>query len=172
MLLKNIILITIALLISISPAVSQDHSVQNAEIDNPQNTRVIVEENFSCFQSLKCLQRENPFKKSNLNEIRLNHNGTDQYVVEGSSKNESMHAVYNSSGELIRATVVQRNIPTPRAITEVLATGEFTPWKIIGNELVIENFDKETMQYKMILQNEGEVRVEHFDRNGRLLTQI
>lgn len=172
MLLKNIILITIALAVSISPAISQHTTGDNIENDTPQNTRIIVEENFSCFQSLKCLQKENPFKKSNLNEVRLNSNSTERYVVEGSSKNESMHAVYNSNGELIRATVIQRNIPTPRAITEVLATGEFKAWQIIGNELVIENFDKQTMQYKVILQNDKEVRVEHFDRHGRLLTQI
>ncbi|REL24646.1 hypothetical protein DYD21_17445 [Rhodohalobacter sp. SW132] len=136
-----------------------------------QNTRIIVEEKFNCFQSLHCLKRENLFKNSNLNEISLNTPRHDKYLVQGSSKNESLHAEYNSDGELIRATVVQRNIPLPKAIYAALSN-DLPEWRIIGNEVTIENFDKNRMEYKVILQNDTDVRMEYFNRKGELRSPL
>jgi len=171
MLLKNILITTCLISLISLPAISQQ-SAENTESEYELAPRAITIDKFDCFQTLQCLKRENPFKKSNLDNIRINDNRSSRFIVEGSSKNETLHAVYTNSGELVKATVIQRNIPMPRTINEALVTGEYKSWTVIGNELVIENFDKERMQYKVILENEGEVRVEYFDRNGHFLNRI
>lgn len=172
MLLKNILITICLLALTYSPATSQQSQTDPIDGEKPRSTLTINQNNFDCFQSLHCLKRENPFKNSNLNEISLNNNRTERYIIEGTSKNETLHAVYNSYGELVKATVIQRNIALPKKITHALTTGEFEPWFIIGNELVIENFDKNRMQYKVILEHQGEVRVEYFDNNGQLLNRL
>lgn len=172
MLFKNIILTSCIIAFTVNTAVSKQVQPDITEREHQQKTLTIAEENFECFQSLQCLKRENPFKNSNLDEIRLNNSKSERFVVEGSSKNETMYAVYNSRGDLIKATALQRNIALPGAITSVLATGEFKSWKMIGNERVIENFDKDRIQYKVILQNGDEVRVEHFDKYGQFQNRI
>lgn len=167
MLSKNIFLTAILLIFISTPA----FSLQMAEAmitddpDTPRTGLTINEENLGCFQTLQCLKRENPFQKSNLEEVKLN-NQSNRYIVEGSTKNETLYAEYNGKGDLIKATVIQRNIVLPRTINIVLTSGELENWSVIGNELVIENFDKSRMEYKVILEHEGEVRVEYFDHKG------
>lgn len=172
MLLKTTLLSTCLLAMAASPAAAQ-HDKSNVfdDVFEPTSLTITIDK-FDCFQTLQCLQRENPFRNSDLANIRFNNNRTDNYVVEGSSKNETLHAVYSSNGDLLKATVIQRNIPMPRAINETLVSEEFQGWTLIGNELRIENFDKERMQYQVILQNEGEVRIEYFDRYGHFLNRL
>ncbi len=172
MLLKNILITTCLISLISFPAISQEVDTNKVDDKNEFTPRTISIDKFDCFQTLQCLQRENPFKNSNLGNIRINDNRSNRFIVEGSSKNETLHAVYTNSGELVKATVIQRNIPMPRAISETLLTGEYESWKVIGNELVIEDFDEERMQYKVILQNEDEVRVEFLDRNGKFINRI
>lgn len=172
MLLKNLLITTCLMTLISIPAISKQAQTDRIDEEKQRSSLTINESNFDCFQSLQCLKRENPFKNSNLNEIRLNDHKTDRFIVEGTSKNETLYAVYDGRGELVKATVIQRNIILPKSITGVLTTGEFEPWFIIGNELVIENFDKKSMQYKVILQQEGDVRVEYFDREGHLLNRV
>lgn len=166
MLLKNMILTICLLILTSVPAVAQQISPNATNNEKPRNTLTIHEGNFSCFQNLQCLIREDPFKNSNLDQINLN-NTTDRYIVEGTSKNESIFAIYSGSGNLVKATVIQRNIILPKTISRTLASAEFEEWAVIGNELVIENFNKNSMQYKVILQNGNEVRVEYFDGQGK-----
>lgn len=167
MLLKNLILTLCLFVFANTPVSSFQMSSDEMDPKKPRKSLTIHEGNFSCFQSLQCLIRENPFPKSNLDEVRLSNNNSDKFVVEGASKNETMHAVYNGSGELIKATVIQRNIVLPKTISLVLASSEFEDWSMIGNELVIEDFNKNSMQYKVILKNGDEVRVEYFDKHGQ-----
>jgi len=172
MLLKITFITACLLAMAASPAASQhDKSNMPDEVFKPSSLTITMDK-FDCFQKLQCLKRDNPFRNSNLGQINFNHNRAESYVVEGSSKNETLHAVYNSNGDLQKATVIQRNIPMPRAINEVLISDEFRDWSLIGNELVIQNFDRERMQYKVILQNGSEVRVEYFDRYGQNLNRI
>lgn len=166
MLLKNLILTICLFVIASTPVSSFQMSSDEITPNKPRKSLTIHEGNFSCFQSLQCLVRENPFPKSNLEDVRLNNN-SEKYVVEGTSKNETMYAVYDGKGDLIKATVIQRNIALPKTILRVLTSSEFDDWSLIGNELVIENFDKHSMQYKVILKNGDEVRVEYFDKYGQ-----
>lgn len=168
MLLKNILITSSIIALTISSAAAFQVPVETDRSEIQRSGLTITEDNFSCFQQLKCLIKENPFQKSNLSDIRLKDTRMERYVVEGTSKNESMQAVYNRSGDLIKATVIQKNITLPKAISKELAEGNFKLWTIIGTELVILDFDKNQMQYKVVLQHEGEVRIEYFNKYGEV----
>lgn len=172
MLKKTIILTSCLLLLS----ALQAHALQNS---NPTDMEVTqkrafahAEENFKCFQSLSCLKRENPFLNSNLGSVNLNNNRYGHYVVEGRSENGSMHAVYDNRGELIKAKVIQRNAALPKAVADVLATGEFKEWTQIGNEVEVIDFDRNKVQYMVILEREGEIRIEYLNIDGKLLNRV
>jgi hypothetical protein len=172
MLIKNIIL-TLFLIVTMTPHAS---SFQSSSVTDDAATHkinlTINEANFSCFQEIQCLKRENFFKKSNLDETTLRSNRFEKYIISGSSRNEDLHAVYDSYGMLLEATVIQRNIPLPTAISNVLISSDLQSWTMIGNELEIKNFDKNRMSYKLILQRDGEIRVEYFDRYGNQLSRL
>jgi hypothetical protein len=166
MLLTNMIVTVLLIVMTSAPAVS-NHPTTAVFDAEPQNRLMIQEDKFSCFQNLHCLIKDDSFNRSYRNAVRLNSNEFQKFIVEGSSKNEDVYAVYDGvSGRLIEATVIQRNIILPRSITEVLIADEYKDWIMIGNELVVQNFDKNSMQYKVVLQRGDEVRIEYFDKNG------
>lgn len=153
-------------------SISQQVQKKEHALEKQRSSLTIQQENFECFQNLQCLKQNNPFKNSNLDEVNLNQNRSERFVIEGSAKNESIYAVYNHQGDLVKATVIQRNIALPQSVVNSLISGEFNDWKIVGNEVVIENFDAEQIQYKVVLENDSEIRMEYFDRNGQPLNRF
>jgi len=173
MLLKNLLITLFLVSISATQVLSFQHSEQVLTDDvYATGTLAIQESDYACFQNLECLKRNNPFKSSNLDKVSFNPDRYKQYIIEGSSRNESVYAVYNDKGDLIKATVVQRNIVLPKSIYESLAGVEYSSWKMIGNELVVQNFDQNSMTYKVILNRDDEVRVEYFDGKGNKISPV
>lgn len=173
MLFKNIILTLLVFVVTAMPdmTLGQASPAKN-NTDKNLNKLTIQENNFSCYQDLQCLKQNDPFKNSNLDEMRINNNSVSKYVIEGSSRNEEIYAEYNRHGELITATVIQRNIVLPIELREILVSDDFNSWQMIGNELVVEDFDKRSMHYKIILQKDGVTRIATFDRNGNITNQL
>lgn len=157
---------------SILPASASMHTVPEVNPDTTRYTLTIHEGNFSCFRDLNCLKNNNPFRNSNLDKVYPNNYRSGNYIIEGSSRNEDIHAVYNGQGELLKATVIQRNIVLPKNLSELLINDEFKSWTMIGNEVEIHDFDKNKITYKIVLSRDGEVRVEHFDSYGQRLNRF
>ncbi|WP_340107095.1 hypothetical protein [Rhodohalobacter sp. 8-1] len=171
MLSKNLLITALLLVISYAPAAfSQAH--MNNSFKSAESNLSINESNLYCFQTLQCLKEVNPFKNSNLDNVKLNQ-GTEKYVVEGKSKNEELYAEYNgSNGNLIKATVIQRNIILPRNIMAEITTGDYNGWTMVGNKRVIKNFMKDTIEYEVVMMKDGELRIEYFDSNGMMIDQL
>lgn len=167
MLLKNLLITTLITFMATSLSYAlQISDSEISDLEHTTGTLAIQENDFACFQNLECLKRNNPLNSSNLDKIVFNPDRFSQYIVEGSSRDEYVYAVYNEKGDLIRGTVVQRNIVLPNSIYKVLANDGYSSWKMIGNERVVQNFDSNSMTYKVILNRGDEVRVEYFDSKG------
>ena len=169
MLLKNIIIPALFFAISATATFAFQPVIDVPEEPVYSYHLTVNENSMACFQTLQCLISENPFKNSNLDKIRLNNSKSQRFLVEGSSENEELHAVYQGNGTLIEATVIQRNIILPKKIYETLAAGEFESWTMIENKLEIKNFVENTKQYTVVLSRDNEVRVEYFDKTGNLI---
>lgn len=165
MLSKKLLISIIVMILAYAPAAFSQA--------NPADSHLSINEsNLFCFQNLQCLVQENPFKTSNLDEVRLNQ-GTERYIIEGKAKNEEMYAEYDgTNGNLIKATVIQRNILLPKNITTWLANGNYSDWAMVGNTRVIKNFQRSSIRYEVVLMKEGELRIEHFDANGEMINQL
>lgn len=171
MLLKNILFTALIFVISYAPA-AFSQSPANDINKNPDKTLSINESNFYCFQNLQCLKSENPFENTDLSGIKLN-GFKEKYVIQGKSKNEEMYAEYNgSTGNLITAMVIQRNIHLPRNILVGLSTGEYSDWSMVGNTRIIKNFTKNSTRYEVVMMKDGELRIEYFDANGNTIAPI
>jgi len=166
MLIKNIIISTFILLLTTSVTYAMQSDLKTPDEAAFSYQLTVNENSMECFRTLQCLIEENPFKNSNLDQIRLNNSRAQRFMVEGSSENEELKAVYLANGTLVEASVTQRNIVLPRKIYEKLATGELESWTMIENELNIKNFDETTKRYKVVLKRDNDVRVEYFDRYG------
>lgn len=172
MLLKNLIFLSVCLLaLTSTQAIAFQNTMDADGSKKTQMNLTITEDKFPCFQSLECLKRENIFPDSNLKNVNIFMDRMDGYITEGSSDSESLYAVYNRKGELVKATVIQRDIPLPIALINTLGMEEFSSWTVVGNELEIKNFDKNQMVYKVILQNGNKIRVEHFNKHGEYLSR-
>lgn len=171
MLSKNLLITALILVISYAPAAfSQALATDNYK---PADASLSINEsNLYCFQNLQCMKDEKPFKNSNLDDVKLNQ-GTEKYVIEGKSKNEELYAEYNgNNGNLIKATVIQRNIILPKNIMVELSTGEYSDWKMVGNKRIIKNFVKDSIVYEVMMMKDGELRTEYFDSNGMTKDQL
>jgi hypothetical protein len=157
---------------SVQPQLANGQDLAAFNPDTTVYSLTIHEGNFSCFRDLNCLKDKNPFRSSNLDEVRPASNLTGNFIIEGSSRNEEIYAMYNGRGELLKATVIQRNIVLPKNLREILINDEFKSWTMIGNEVEIQDFDKNKVTYKIVLSRDGEVRVEHFDSYGQKVNRF
>lgn len=160
----KIIIIAISLFVSTTVLTMAQQPV----IDEASPPALAVKvDNLACLKSLQCIQKENLFVKTNLDILRNGNGRFGGYTIEGSSENEELFAQYDNRGNLIRSNVIQRNIPLSREVRKQLINEEFNSWNMIGNERMIKNFDKKSIEYKLILQREDEIRVVYFDYKGQ-----
>lgn len=170
MLFQNLLFTALILVTSYAPAAFSQALDKNYKPANSQLS--INESNLYCFQNLQCLKQEKPFKNSNLEDVKLNQT-TKIYVIEGKSKNEDIYAEYDgSNGNLIKATVIQRNILLPKNILVELTIGDYKSWTMVGNKRIIKNFIKDSIEYEVVLMNDGELRIEYFDSNGMMIDKL
>lgn len=171
MLSKNLLITALILVISYAPA-AFSQAPQHNKFEPTDSHLSINESNLYCFQNLQCLKEESPFKNSNLKDVKLN-SSTEKYVIEGKTKNEELYAEYDgSNGNLIKATVIQRNIILPRNISVELTTGDYKGWTMIGNKRVIKDFMRDSIEYEVVMMKDGELRIEYFDANGMVIDQL
>lgn len=171
MLLKNLFVTALILAMSYAPAA---FSQSNAIDVNPyqEQNLTINESNLFCFQNLECLKAENPFKNSDLSNIKLDGSNS-KYVIQGSASNEQLYAEYDGRyGSLIAATVIQRNILLPKNILVELNNDEYDEWTMVSNTRVIKNFNKDETWYQVVLIKDSELKTKYFDSNGMTIDPI
>lgn len=171
MLLKNLFVTAFILAVSYAPAAFSQSSTIDVNPDQNQSLAV-NESNLFCFQNLQCLKAENPFKNSDLSNIKLDGSNL-KYVIKGSARNEQLYAEYEGkNGSLIAATVIQRNVTLPKSILVELNNGEYSDWTMVGNTRVIKNFNKDDISYEVVLMKNGELQTSYFDSNGMAIDPI
>lgn len=160
------ILIIFTILLFVSTASQTVAQQPVTDTSSPPDLTVTVE-NLNCFKSLECIQKNNLFVKSNLDIFKKGNGRYEGYTLEGSAEGEEFFAQYDYRGDLMRSTVTQRNIPLPNVISRQLIDENFNSWNMIGNERVIKNFDNKSIEYKLILQKDANIRVVYFDHKGQ-----
>lgn len=155
-----------------SQGLSQSSGQEDMIEPKKQNSSLISENYYNCFKELHCLKNNREIREKGLDIQFDRKRHFKEYQLSGETRNEKLDAVYDDQGRLIEARLVRVNFALPRFITEQLVTGQYADWRMIGNEMVVENFDAKTTRYKVILQKEDQGTVLYFDRHGNQMNHF
>jgi hypothetical protein len=95
----------------------------------------------------------------------------DHYEIMFKTANGSeIYAVFESTGELIRSRMVNKNAPVPKAIMNTIEKSEYKDWKIIGDAMLIKNNQKKVVEHYTVKLEKGKMKKTlHFNPKGEIL---
>lgn len=80
----------------------------------------------------------------------------DHYEIHMLNKDGSdVFAVFESTGELISCKTIKKNSTPPKAILDAIAAGAYKDWKIVGDEMIIKNTQKKTVEHFVVKLEKG-----------------
>lgn len=94
----------------------------------------------------------------------------DHYVVTAKGKNVTTHAVYYKNGKLLRSRTQIKDAALPSAVLQTIGK-EYPGWKVVGDLVVIKNFDENKKYFKVELENGGQKQTAYFDHLGQKTTR-
>jgi hypothetical protein len=96
----------------------------------------------------------------------------DHYEIRFKAKDGSdIWAVFESTGELIKCKVINREAPIPVKIRTSLSAGEYKNWKIVGDVMQIKSTQKKVDEhYAVKLEKDNMKKILYYSPDGKLLT--
>jgi hypothetical protein len=97
----------------------------------------------------------------------------DHYEVKLTAKDGSdVYAVFESTGELIRYRVINKQAVTPKPILDAIAKGEYKDWKIAGDVMKITSSQKKVVEHYAVKLEKGNMKKTlYFTNKGETLVQ-
>jgi hypothetical protein len=65
-----------------------------------------------------------------------------------------------------------KNVPLPKTISANLATDDYKEWTMIGNKIVVHDFNTLRTEYEVKLQNDKMKQTLFFDHSGNRIKKI
>ncbi len=96
----------------------------------------------------------------------------DHYEIRFKGKDGSdIYAVFESTGELIKCKIINRDAPVPKNIATALESGQYKGWKIVGDVMQIKSTQKKVDEhYAVKVEKEGKRKTIYFAPDGKLLS--
>jgi hypothetical protein len=96
----------------------------------------------------------------------------DHYEIQFKGKDGSdIWAVFESTGELIKCRIINRNAPVPKPIYASLEKSEYKDWKITGDIMLIKSTQKKIQEhYAVKLAKDNKQKTLYYDPKGELLS--
>ena len=129
---------------------------------------VITSDDYSCLKSIDCLKNSPKFRERGWN-ITFNGNTAgrnERYELKSQTDRESLHASYNSSGDLVEADFRRKNTTLPRAVREYLVTEKYKDWTMTANEMRVRNFEPGQTTFKVTLEKGKDQKNLYFNSDG------
>jgi hypothetical protein len=83
----------------------------------------------------------------------------DHYELQIKGKDGSdIFAVFESTGELIRYKVINKNAPIPKLIMNAIEKSEYKDWKIVGDAMLIKNNQKKVVEHYAVKLEKGNLK--------------
>lgn len=133
----------------------------------------ITEEDYPCFQSIDCLKTSQKFKDRGWNiafkeDIQI----PDEYVMRGEVTNMYLNARYDRRGNLIESTLYRKNTALPSSVRRQLVQDDLTGWTMIENEMVVNDFEVQKTEYKIVLEKDDNTQILYFDNEGNRIQRL
>ena len=96
----------------------------------------------------------------------------DHYEIHFKSKDGSnIFAVFESTGELIKCKIINKNAVIPKAIMLAVMNGEYKDWKIIGDVMQIKSNQKKVDEhYAVKVEKDKMKKTLYYNPKGELLS--
>ena len=69
-----------------------------------------------------------------------------------------VYAVFESTGELIRSKIINKNAPVPKPIMTALEKSEYKDWKIVGDVMLIKSNQKKVTEHYTVKLEKGNMK--------------
>jgi hypothetical protein len=96
----------------------------------------------------------------------------DHYEIKFKGTDGSdIFAVFESTGELIKCKIINKNAPVPKPIYASLEKSEYKDWKIIGDVMLIKSTQKKIQEhYALKLKKDKMQKTLYYNPKGELLS--
>ena len=92
-------------------------------------------------------------------------------VIMNASNGSRVDAVFESTGELIRARTVTKNVPPPQSIMKAIASGPYKDWTVMKDTEVIKEYQKKIAEHYAVTMEKGnQKKTLYYALNGDVLT--
>jgi len=164
----SILLPIIVFSFSVFPVISQAQTTKLDKKDIPRNLWVTMRTDFPAWDTTKVSFYINDQTLSEWTKL----GGSDYYVVKATGKDFKSQAVYDTNGKLKYSKTTIKNTILPVALRQALESGEYSDWKMTGNQEVIRNFSEDRKYYKVHLEKDGKKTTLYFDRLGNRMNRM
>ncbi|WP_435355896.1 hypothetical protein [Emticicia sp. SJ17W-69] len=173
-------LVSALLLLSFGSMAQGISQVTIAPSKNGENASAVITKVENDLNEVKPIEKGLAFMKTYPTRWKISQEQLEAYgksdettftEVTTKADNETLTAVYNTKGELVKLKEVIINQPLPQSATDVINT-KYNSWKVLGN---IEVFNSESRKpdYIKVKLSEGIKRkVLFFDINGHELNHL
>jgi hypothetical protein len=96
----------------------------------------------------------------------------DHYEIQFKGKDGSdIFAVFESTGELIKCKIINKNAPVPRPISASIEKSEYKDWRITGDIMLIKSTQKKVQEhYAVKLEKDKMQKTLYYNPKGELLS--
>jgi hypothetical protein len=96
----------------------------------------------------------------------------NHYMINLKAKDGSdIYAVFESTGQLIRYRMVNKNAIIPESIKNALAKSDYKDWKITGDTEIVKNNQKKVVEHYIVkLEKDNKKKALYYNLKGEQLT--
>jgi hypothetical protein len=96
----------------------------------------------------------------------------DHYEIQFKAKDGSeVFAVFESTGELIKCKIINKNAAIPKAIMLNVMKGEYKDWKVVGDVMQIKSTQKKVDEhYAVKIEKDKMQKTLYYNTKGELLS--
>lgn len=146
------------------------HKMESSSVEN-----TITEADFPYLKNLDCITSGYISDKRNLDlQLRnVNHILNTHYVLTSNGSAIDVEAEYDLEGNLIEATLIEKNtqIPIP-ILRHIYSDEEFDSWVMVRNEKIVTDFDPNQTEYRVVLTNGDEEEILFFKEQRESLVSM
>lgn len=145
------------------------------EMESSSVENTITEADFHYLKNLDCITSGYISDKRNLNlKLRnIDHLLNTHYILTSNGSAIDVEAEYDLEGNLIEATLIEKNTQIPIPILRyIYSDEEFSGWVMVQNEKIVTDFDPYQTEYKVTLSNGDETEVLLFREQGEMIAFV
>lgn len=147
-----------------------ENKIESSIVEN-----TITEADFQYLTNLDCITSGYISEKRNLGlKLRnMDHLMNSHYELTSAGSAIDVEATYDLNGNLIEATLIEKNTQIPIPILRyIYSDEEFDGWIMVRNEKIVTDFDPNQIEYTVTLTNGTEEEILYFTEQRESIASV